>query len=105
MDVPASTSKDDGIEGPGRTDQEDSQARDNTGITRPEHRDTPVGKILERVELIETSFYAYVHAHQSRLEARLDESKKLESTFTDTLFELKQEIFKMAESQSAQPEE
>jgi len=105
MDVPASASKNDGTEGPRGTNQEDSQTRDSAGITRPELRDSPVGKILERVELIETSFYAYVHAHQSRLEARLDESKKLESTFTDTLFELKQEIFKMAESQPTQPDE
>lgn len=64
-------------------------------------RCTPIGKILQRLELVERSYIDYVRADQTRLEARLDESKNLEQLFQQSVAELRQEIYNLAtESES-----
>jgi len=63
--------------------------------------DQDPGKIKERLKLIEKSFLSYVHSHQQRLEARLDESRTLEQNFLDSLKELEREI----NSLTSQPEQ
>ncbi|WP_414551467.1 hypothetical protein [Anabaena sp. CCY 0017] len=54
---------------------------------------TAIGKILQRLELVERLHTEYVRAHQTRLEARLDESRKLEELFQKSVTELRQEIY------------
>jgi hypothetical protein len=58
--------------------------------------DTPSGKILQRLELVERSHKEYVRAHQTRLKARLDESENLEQLFDEAVTELRQEIYELA---------
>ncbi|MBD2388887.1 hypothetical protein [Cylindrospermum sp. FACHB-282] len=53
------------------------------------------GKILQRLELVEKFHLEYVHAHQNRLEARLDESKGREEDFKEAVGQLKEEIYKL----------
>ncbi|MBH8576190.1 hypothetical protein I8752_24995 [Nostocaceae cyanobacterium CENA369] len=50
------------------------------------------GKISERLKLIEQAFLSYVHGHQQRLEARLDESRILEEKFLSAVKELERDI-------------
>jgi hypothetical protein len=57
---------------------------------------TPIGKILQRLELVERSHKDYVRAHQTRLKARLDESENLEKLFCESVEELRQEIYQLA---------
>jgi hypothetical protein len=56
------------------------------------HRDTGTGKILERLEALETKTLAYLRAHQDRLKMRLEESKQSEIDFLDTSSQLKSEL-------------
>ncbi len=56
------------------------------------HRDTGAGKILERLDALETKTLAYLRAHQDRLEMRLKESKQSEIDFLDTSSQLKSEL-------------
>lgn len=97
--VPSPNSENDGTQRTRGIDQEDSAGSDCIGTVTSEFRSSPLGKILDRAELLERSFYNYVHAHQERLETRLEESKQLESTFTDSLKALKQEIYDLAKQQ------
>ncbi|OYE03027.1 hypothetical protein [Nostoc sp. 'Peltigera membranacea cyanobiont' 232] len=78
---------------------ENSHRGDQVGGSR--YRNTPIGKILQHLELVEREHIEYVHAHQSRLEARLDESKAREESFNIAVSNLKQEIYNLA----TQPEE
>jgi len=57
---------------------------------------TPIGKIFQRLELVERSYKDYVRAHQTRLKARLDESENLEKLFCESVEELRQEIYQLA---------
>ena len=50
------------------------------------------GKITERLKLIERAFLSYVHDHQQRLEARLDESRTLEQNFLTAIRDLERDI-------------
>jgi len=58
--------------------------------------DTPSGKILQRLDKLEETHYRYVHAHQTRLQARLDESKQLEEQFRREAADLRQQILELA---------
>lgn len=71
-------------------------AGENTIGATSHQGDAPTGKILQRLELVENSYTQYVRAHQARLEARLDESKKLEQDFKEQLEALRQEIYRLA---------
>ncbi|MBE9199078.1 MULTISPECIES: hypothetical protein [unclassified Nodularia (in: cyanobacteria)] len=57
---------------------------------------TDIGKILQRLELVERLYTEYVRAHQIGLEARLTESKNLEKLFQQSVTELRQEIYNLA---------
>ena len=50
------------------------------------------GKIKERLKLVEQAFLSYVHNHQQRLEARLDESRTLKENFLTAVRELERDI-------------
>jgi hypothetical protein len=60
------------------------------------NRDTPTGKILQRLELIEKAYLESIHSDKNRLEARLEEKRREEESFKEALIELKQEIHKLA---------
>ncbi|BAZ29962.1 hypothetical protein NIES4074_24100 [Cylindrospermum sp. NIES-4074] len=62
--------------------------------------DTSTGKILQRLDLIETAHLTYVRKHQDRLETRLDESKAHEAEFKQAVTELRQEIYDLASQAS-----
>ena len=84
-----------GAEGQIITTSVDS-SREN--ISRASHppEGSDAGKMLQRLELIELSYLEYVDAHQSRLEARLDDSHTHKQQFLRQVAELKQEIYNLA---------
>ena len=59
----------------------------------------PNGKILERLEFIESAYTTYVSNHQRDLEAKLAESKQQQEIFNKTIDEIKQEIHELISSQ------
>jgi len=64
--------------------------RSSTTDIRP--RDDDPGKILERLDVIESAFMTYVKGDQERLEVRLSESKAQEERFRKAVQDLKQDI-------------
>lgn len=62
-------------------------------------RDTTAGKILERLEALETQHLKYVHAHQNRLKARLGESEQAEEEFLKEANQIKSDIYYLAIAQ------
>ncbi|OYD92759.1 hypothetical protein CDG77_13980 [Nostoc sp. 'Peltigera membranacea cyanobiont' 213] len=85
----------DGIE-PIRVAATDSPGESTSGATVVWDGESPTGKILERLELLEKAFRTYVGGHQHRLEARLGESKEFEASFTEEVQIIKQEIYNLA---------
>jgi hypothetical protein len=63
------------------------------------------GKILERLDFVESAYNSYVNTHQQDLEARLAESKQHQEIFRQTIRELKQEIHGLISSQESEPNE
>lgn len=57
---------------------------------------TNLGKILQRLEQLESAYFEYLGAHKSRLEARLDDNRLSREEFSRQVAELKQEIYKLA---------
>jgi hypothetical protein len=62
-------------------------------------RDTTAGKILERIESLEARHIKYVRAHQSRLNARLEESVSEEEAFIKEANQIKSDIYHLAVAQ------
>lgn len=62
-------------------------------------RDTTAGKILERLEALEEAHLSYVHSHQSRLKARLEESKAGEEKFLTEANQIKSDLYHLAQAQ------
>jgi|LakMenE01Jun11ns_1017448.scaffolds.fasta_scaffold9022054_2 hypothetical protein len=62
-------------------------------------RDTTAGKILERLESLETQTLSYIHSHQDQLEARLGEIKQLEEEFSRESNQIKSDIYHLAVAQ------
>jgi len=90
----------DGI-GQVETNKENSEAGNSTGrIAIPDDPDGDIGKILERLHLLEERYVSYVKAHQSRLEARLDESKNDERCFLEESRNLEADILSIAEKRN-----
>lgn len=87
----------DGIEQIG-LDQANSSGQDSSRATN-QYGQTPAGKIVERLKLIEHKHLSYVKAHQERLEARLDESKEEQESFKKAIQEIEQEIYDLFSSQ------
>lgn len=81
-----------------RPDQVDCSRQDSPRAT-VEYGETPVGKILERLEFIERAYISYVKSHQERLEVRLSESKQKEQEFRDALQQIKDEIYNLVSNQ------
>jgi hypothetical protein len=77
---------------PHRSNSPGSSRQDSSGTTINE-RETPPGKILERLDFIENAYLSYVDGHQRDLEARLLESKQQKEAFKITVQELKKEIY------------
>jgi len=80
-----------------RISSEDRKGRDTTGsnvFIQP--GDSYLGKILERLDLLEKAFKSYVGSHRQRLEARLDENKEFVSSFEQEMGLVKQEIYNLA---------
>ena len=92
-----------GIEEQGGFIESDS-TRGNTSGTNIKYGDTSAGKILQRLDQLEDTHYQYVHAHQERLQARLDESKRLEEKFRTEAMELRSEILALAQSEETESE-
>ncbi|HLP90148.1 MAG TPA: hypothetical protein VK184_16360 [Nostocaceae cyanobacterium] len=79
----------------------DSSGQDSFGANI-QYRNINTGKILERLEMIEQAFRAYIHGHQDQLETRLKESKQLETVFDQQVQALKQEIYNLAEAEQTE---
>lgn len=62
-------------------------------------RDTTAGKILERLEALESQYLEYVHSHQARLKARLGESEQAEEEFINESNQIKIDIYHLAVAQ------
>lgn len=62
-------------------------------------RDTTAGKILERLEALETKYLQYVDSHQARLKARLEESKEDKEEFLQESNQIKSDIYHLAIAQ------
>lgn len=62
-------------------------------------RDTAAGKILERLESLETKYLEYVDSHQARLKARLEESKEDKQDFLQESNQIKSDIYHLAVAQ------
>ncbi|MEH2454501.1 hypothetical protein [Nostoc sp.] len=92
-----------GIEEQGGFIESDRTRRDTSG-TNIEYGDTSSGKILQRLDQLEDTHYQYVHAHQDRLQARLDESKRLEEKFRTEAMELRGEILALAQAEETESE-
>lgn len=78
--------------------REDSPGRDSFGGYDFDP-DSSLGKILQRLEYVEAAHEDYVGSHQSRLEARLDESRHKQAAFRAQVESLRQEIFQLAREQ------
>jgi hypothetical protein len=85
------TSESDGIESIA-VDPANS-SRSNTSRSNFQHSNIDAGKILERLEFLESEYITYVQEQQQILEARLEESKQRELKFKEKLQELRQQIF------------
>jgi hypothetical protein len=96
MGVSHETSERYGIEGERRANPSHIQKGDTFGAN-VESGDSSAGKILSRLELLETAFYGYVHGHQDRLKARYQESTELEAAFTQELQVIKQGLRDLAQ--------
>ncbi|MDB9374140.1 hypothetical protein [Nodularia sphaerocarpa] len=57
---------------------------------------TPIGKILQRLEQLESAFLEYLGAQKSCFEARLDVNRLSREVFLRQVAELKQEIYNLA---------
>lgn len=75
-----------------RTDKADSPREDFLRQVQKQ-REGAIGKIMERLNLIEDAFLSYVRGDQELLQARLDESKKNVENFLDIISHLKQEVY------------
>jgi hypothetical protein len=62
-------------------------------------RDTTAGKILERLNALEKSTLTYIHSHQNRLKARLEESEQTEQQFIEEANQIKSDIYHLAVAQ------
>ncbi len=80
------------------TGGEDSHRRSTDWKLTPV-RDTTAGKILERLESLETKYLEYVDSHQARLKARLEESKEDKQDFLQESNQIKSDIYHLAVAQ------
>ncbi|MEH2057597.1 MAG: hypothetical protein V7K97_15815 [Nostoc sp.] len=67
--------------------------------------ESDIGKVLERLELLEQGFKFYVGSHRQRLEARLDENKNFADSFDEGMRLIKTELYNIAAQSLEKPEE
>lgn len=84
---------------------EDSEGRHTvrSGVSLAGESD--IGKVLERLELLEQGFKFYVGSHRQRLEARLDENKNFTDSFDEGMRLIKAELYNIAAQSLEKPEE
>ncbi|HYW21547.1 MAG TPA: hypothetical protein VE956_20040 [Nodularia sp. (in: cyanobacteria)] len=59
-------------------------------------RDTTTGKILERLEAVETEYLENAHSYQAQLQARLKASHQSENKFREAIAQIKSDIYHLA---------
>ncbi len=94
----------DGIE-QGRLGSEDSEGGHTARSVVSLVGESNLGKVLERLELLEQGFKYYVGSHRQRLEARLDENKKFVDSFDEGMRLIKAELYNIAAQSLEKPEE
>ncbi len=94
----------DGIE-QGRLGSEDSEGGHTARAIVSLGGESHIGKVLERLELLEQGFNFYVASHRQRLEARLDENKKFVDSFEEGMRLIKTELYNIAAQSLEKPEE
>lgn len=97
-------SENDGIE-QSRLSSEDSEGGHTAGAAVSIAGESDIGKVLERLELLEQGFKFYVGSHRQRLEARLDENKKFVDSFEEGMRLIKTELYNIAAQSLEKPEE
>jgi hypothetical protein len=96
--------KNNGIE-QGGLGSEDSEGRHTARTTVSLAGEGDIGKVLERLELLEQGFKYYVGSHRQRLEARLDENKVFVESFDEGMRLIKAELYNIAAQSLEKPEE
>ena len=85
-----------------RPNQVDCSTQDTFRRTN-KHRNTPVGKILERLKRIEHEHLSHLKTHQQLLESQLDYVKQEEENFRAEVRELEEEIYNLVSSEDKSP--
>lgn len=89
----------------GRLSSEDSKGGHTARTAVSLAGESDIGKVLERLELLEEGFKFYVGSHRQRLEARLDENKKFVDSFDEGMRLIKAELYTIAAQSLEKPEE
>ena len=97
-------SKNNGIE-QGRLGSENSEGGHTARSAVSFSGESDIGKVLERLELLEQGFKFYVGSHRQRLEARLDENKIFVDSFDEGMRLIKAELYNIAAQSLEKPEE
>ncbi|MCC5619491.1 hypothetical protein LC605_31460 [Nostoc sp. CHAB 5836] len=79
------------------SNQANSSKENSSGRTN-KYRDTPPGKILERLKLIEGRYLSHLKKLEQQLECKLDETKGEEESFKVAIQELEKEIYNLVSS-------
>ena len=94
----------DGIE-QGGSGSEDSEGGHTARTAVSLTGESNIGKVVERLELLEQGFKFYVGSHRQRLEARLDENKTFVDSFEEGMRLIKAELYNIAAQSLEKPEE
>ncbi|AFY48892.1 hypothetical protein Nos7524_3089 [Nostoc sp. PCC 7524] len=97
-------SENDGTEQSGSSSK-DSQRGDTARTVITHSGESDIGKVLERLELLENGFKEYVGSHRQRLEARLDENKRFADSFDEGMKLIKAELYEIAAAQKLEKPE
>ena len=76
------------------SNQTDSSKKNSLGRTN-KYGDTPPGKIVQRLKLIEGRYLSHLKALEARLEFQLNETKGEKESFKTAIQELEQEIYNL----------
>ncbi|MDB9370306.1 hypothetical protein PN456_15315 [Nodularia spumigena CS-586/05] len=73
---------------------------ENISRTDKPVRDSTAGKILERLDSLESKTLEYIDAHQGRLKARLSESEQAKKQFLEESHQIRSDIHHVATQHS-----
>lgn len=96
--------KNDGIK-QGGLGSEDSEGGHTARAAVSLAGESHIGKVIERLELLEQGFNFYVGSHRQRLEARLDDNKKFTDSFEEGMRLIKAELYNIAAQSLENPKE